>query len=141
VSGAVQYVECGVSDKKAGGGYHLTGSAGDVLKESAMIAFSVAKMQYTRVLEEAKQQAALGYRLATALHRASSHLPAYAADALGTQASGPGSSTFFKEHHIHVHLPTGSTPKEGPSAGITLATAMLSLALNKPVKPVCVALL
>jgi endopeptidase La len=40
---------------------------------------------------------------------------------------------FFEENHIRVHLPEGSTRKEGPSAGCTLVTSILSLALNHPV--------
>jgi Lon-like ATP-dependent protease len=40
---------------------------------------------------------------------------------------------FFEEHHIRVHLPEGSIRKEGPSAGCTLVTSLLSLALNHPV--------
>ncbi|KAL7068637.1 ATP-dependent protease La family protein [Cryptosporidium serpentis] len=43
-------------------------------------------------------------------------------------------STFFDKHYIHIHVPEGSTPKDGPSAGITLATSLLSLAINTPVK-------
>jgi len=42
-------------------------------------------------------------------------------------------ATFFDYHDIHVHVPEGSTPKDGPSAGVTLTTALLSLALNKPI--------
>ncbi|MCY4523870.1 MAG: endopeptidase La [Halobacteriovoraceae bacterium] len=39
----------------------------------------------------------------------------------------------FEEKEIHIHLPAGATPKEGPSAGITLATAIVSLLTNNPV--------
>lgn len=42
---------------------------------------------------------------------------------------------FFTSTALHVHVPAGATPKDGPSAGCTLATALLSLALNRPVKP------
>lgn len=45
----------------------------------------------------------------------------------------PGS--FFSDSSIHVHVPAGATPKDGPSAGCTIITALLSLAQNKPVRP------
>jgi len=41
---------------------------------------------------------------------------------------------FFDEHEVHLHVPAGATPKDGPSAGITMALALYSLATNKPVK-------
>lgn len=44
-------------------------------------------------------------------------------------------SAFFADHALHVHVPAGATPKDGPSAGCTLVTALLSLALDTPVKP------
>lgn len=45
------------------------------------------------------------------------------------------SNTFFSDHALHVHVPAGATPKDGPSAGCALVTALLSLALDRPVKP------
>mgnify|MGYP000899343344 FL=1 len=41
---------------------------------------------------------------------------------------------FFPGHMIHLHVPAGATPKDGPSAGITMATSLYSLARNRPVK-------
>ena len=35
---------------------------------------------------------------------------------------------------VHLHVPEGATPKDGPSAGVTIISALLSLALDKPVK-------
>ena len=41
---------------------------------------------------------------------------------------------FFDEMDIHAHVPEGATPKDGPSAGVTMVTSMLSLAMDKPVR-------
>lgn len=72
-------------------GFKLTGRLGDVMQESANIAYSYISAQ----------------------------LKAYDADPL-----------FFDEAFVHLHVPEGATPKDGPSAGITMATALLSLARN-----------
>ncbi|MEE3228801.1 MAG: endopeptidase La, partial [Chloroflexota bacterium] len=50
-------------------------------------------------------------------------------DALGLSAN------YYQNHDIHLHVPAGSVPKDGPSAGVTMATALASLFSQKPVKP------
>jgi len=45
-----------------------------------------------------------------------------------------GNTEFFDEAFVHLHVPEGATPKDGPSAGITMATALLSLARNQRIR-------
>ncbi len=93
MGGATLYVEA-IKVEAEKTGMKLTGQAGDVMKESAEIAWSY-------------------------LH---SGLPKYA----------PG-YTFFEKSSVHVHIPEGATPKDGPSAGITMVSALLSLLTNTPI--------
>jgi ATP-dependent Lon protease len=45
------------------------------------------------------------------------------------------SQDFFKDHDIHIHVPAGAIPKDGPSAGVTMASALVSLLTDRPVRP------
>ena len=76
-------------------GFKLTGQLGDVMKESAEIAYS--------------------YVVA--------HLKEFGGD-----------EDFFDMSMVHLHVPEGATPKDGPSAGITMATALMSLARRERIK-------
>lgn len=78
------------------GEFRLTGQMGDVMKESANIAYT-----YIR-------HAASKYKI---------------------------NSKFFTTNGIHLHIPEGATPKDGPSAGITMACALFSLITRKRIKP------
>jgi ATP-dependent Lon protease len=51
------------------------------------------------------------------------------ASRLGIQES------FFADHDIHMHVPAGAIPKDGPSAGVTMATTLVSLLSDRPVRP------
>jgi ATP-dependent Lon protease len=42
---------------------------------------------------------------------------------------------FFANHDLHIHVPAGAIPKDGPSAGVTIVTALVSLLTNKPTRP------
>jgi ATP-dependent Lon protease len=45
------------------------------------------------------------------------------------------SEDFFKSHDLHMHVPAGAIPKDGPSAGVAMATALASLLTDRPVRP------
>jgi ATP-dependent Lon protease len=77
------------------GDFELTGSLGDVMKESAAAALSLAKAR----------SAELGI-----------------------------SDTWFEDHRLHVHVPAGGVPKDGPSAGATILSAIVSATSGRPVR-------
>ena len=95
----------------------LTGSLGDVMKESARIAQSVVK-----VLIDSKK-----------LDIPLSIIPKTGKDKDGnTPKITP--SDVYRRYDLHIHVPEGATPKDGPSAGITMATAIASILSNKKVR-------
>ncbi len=75
-------------------GFKLTGQLGDVMKESAEIA-------YNYIVSQSR-----GFKI---------------------------KKNFFEKTFIHLHVPSGATPKDGPSAGVTMASALLSLAKGQEV--------
>ncbi|NLM93182.1 MAG: endopeptidase La [Bacteroidales bacterium] len=92
--GEVLYIEVSISKGK--GQLTLTGNLGDVMKESATLAYEYLKAQ---------------------------------ASILGIDAK------IFEKYNVHMHIPEGATPKDGPSAGITMFAALTSAFTQRKVKP------
>lgn len=94
MGGATLYVEAtGIKSKAPG--FKQTGQLGEVMKESAQIAYSFVRSRICDLNDCAD---------------------------------------YFDNHQVHLHVPAGATPKDGPSAGITMALALYSLATNQPVR-------
>ncbi len=94
-SGGGETLEVEVSAMKGSGKFELTGSMGDVMKESA-------KAAITYIRSKAGE-----FRL---------------------------NEDFYKDTDLHIHIPEGAVPKDGPSAGITMATAIVSALTGVPVR-------
>ena len=127
VGGATLPVESIVTSDEAAG-FKLTGSLGDVMKESASIAYSFL-------------QSHLGWYAdlkALAVRDAAEREALYGPEEEETDESGKKkerkSLNFFAHKTVHLHVPEGAIPKDGPSAGVTMATSLLSLALNEAPK-------
>lgn len=97
VGGATLPVESIVTDTNADS-FKLTGKLGEVMKESANIAYSFMRSQLPNFAPKDK-------------------------------------SKFFNKKSIHLHVPEGAIPKDGPSAGVTMASSLLSLALDEAPLP------
>lgn len=101
MGGSALYIETArrklieAKDKKGDGSLELTGHLGDVMKESARIALTVAR-NYIK--------------------------------------QNDPNNDFLESSHMHLHVPEGATPKDGPSAGVTIVTALLSLAKGKAIR-------
>jgi ATP-dependent Lon protease len=98
-------------------GLAVTATGGDVLFIEATGYPGRGRLKVTGQLGEVMQESA-----EAALSWVRSH-----AEQLGLDPE------WFGEHDIHVHVPAGSVPKDGPSAGITMVTAIVSLARGRPV--------
>ena len=100
------------------GGLQITGSLGDVMKESAYIAFSLVK-----VLIDAKK-----IKVPTKI------IPSLPDDVKDGVKKEPSASEVYRRYDLHIHVPEGATPKDGPSAGITMVTAIASILTDTKVR-------
>jgi ATP-dependent Lon protease len=100
---------------KGKGAVKLTGSLGDVMKESAHIAFSVVKILIDNGMLEINKKL---IPLSTKENETIENINV---------------SEIYKRFDLHIHVPEGATPKDGPSAGITMAVAIASILSEKKI--------
>ncbi|MBC2883047.1 endopeptidase La [Campylobacter sp. Marseille-Q3452] len=100
------------------GGLQITGSLGDVMKESAYIAFSLVK-----VLIDTKK-----------IKVPAKIIPSLPDDVKDGVKKEPSPSEVYRRYDLHIHVPEGATPKDGPSAGITMVTAIASILTDTKVR-------
>ena len=96
VGGEILFVESNLIDSEKGEDLILTGNLGDVMKESAVIAFDYIRAHFAEI--------------------------------------GIAPEVLLKKR-VHVHVPEGAIPKDGPSAGITMVTSLVSTLTGRRVKP------
>jgi len=109
MGGEILFIEAVANEGK--GELKLTGQMGEVMVESAKIALTHVKKILTEKRIKLKPLQAK------------------------TKGELLGSTDWFSKHDIHLHIPAGAVPKDGPSAGVTMATSLLSLVTGKHVKP------
>jgi len=116
-----------------GKGFKLTGQLGDVMNESANLAYSFVKKM---LQEEIDVQKAKDVKKLPKKSGRMITVPANPAEVIKLTPPIPAeeATDFLATHEIHLHLPAGATPKDGPSAGITMALALYSLATKKKVR-------
>ena len=115
-----------------GKGFKLTGQLGDVMNESANLAYSFVKKMLQEELEAAKvKDNAKKKPLSKTKMIDVSKLQA---PGITPPAVAEEATDFLATHEVHLHLPAGATPKDGPSAGITMALALYSLATKRKVR-------
>lgn len=100
------------------GSLQITGSLGEVMKESAYIAFSLVK-----VLIDVKK-----------IKVPSKIIPSLPEDLKDGVKKELSPSEVYRRYDLHIHVPEGATPKDGPSAGITMVTAIASILTDTKVR-------
>jgi ATP-dependent Lon protease len=115
-----------------GKGFKLTGQLGDVMNESANLAYSFVKKMLQEEIETNKKP----IKKSPAKKGRMIKVPANPDEALKITPTtlAEEATDFLATHEIHLHLPAGATPKDGPSAGITMALALYSLATKRKVR-------
>jgi ATP-dependent Lon protease len=101
---------------KGKGALQVTGSLGDVMKESSKISLSVAKV----LIDEKFIEVDINTIPTTEKEKV---------DKIKLE-----NSDVYKRYDLHIHAPEGATPKDGPSAGITMCTVICSILANKKVR-------
>jgi ATP-dependent Lon protease len=100
-------------------GLAYTAVGGDVLFIEATAYAGKGKLTITGQLGEVMQESAQAALSWVRAHTETLGLP----------------EDWFSKHDVHIHVPAGAVPKDGPSAGVTMATAIASLVRNEPVSP------
>ena len=96
-----------------GKGFKLTGQLGDIMNESANLAYSYVR----KILQFQIKKTIPSKKVSKEKKK-----------------DDKSDNDYLANHEVHLHLPAGATPKDGPSAGITMALALYSLATNKSIK-------
>jgi len=102
---------------KGKGTLQLTGSLGDVMKESARIALSVVKR-----LIDTKELVIDAKEIPLSVKEREDKVKVDA-------------SEVYKRYDLHIHVPDGATPKDGPSAGIAMVSVISSILSSRPIRP------